>query len=144
MKLVVVRTNDSLNYINTVDSALRYFDAEDIQVCESFEGIINKAVMFAVPYLCNYKGTAIGITDNLVFTKGMKRMLFNLPPLDPYTYDFDGDIVAWNCEHGTSVASFSHSNLADVKLHAGAYVSNIDGKNNKGYTDLSFGVKKNV
>lgn len=143
MKVIIIRTNDSDDYLKTLQSAKGFFKEEDIHIQENFEGIIDKGIMFAVPFLCNYKGFAIGITDHLIFSKRTISMLFDLPPLDPYTHSMDGNIVIWNCEHETSMSSFSHRNLEDVKKNTGSYLNKISHKETEQYSDLRLGVSSN-
>jgi hypothetical protein len=127
--------------MKTARSAVRHFKEDDVIVHENFEGIKDNGIIFAVPFLCGYKGLAIGITDRLVFSSRLKRMIFELPPLDPYIHSMEGQIVVWNCEHETSKSSFSHRNLEDVKKNAGSYLNGITDRDNGKYYDLSLGVR---
>lgn len=141
MKVIIIKTNNSDDYLKTARSASQYFGQEDIKVQENFEGIKDNAIMFTVPFLCQYKGLAIGITDRLVFSSRVKRMIFELPPLDPYIHSMEGQIVVWNCDHETSKSSFSNRNLEDVKKNEGSYLSGITDRDNGKYCDLSLGVR---
>tara|TARA_R100001377_G_scaffold22185_1_gene11887 strand:- start:7344 stop:7787 length:444 start_codon:yes stop_codon:yes gene_type:complete len=141
MKVIIIKTNNSDDHLRTASSAMRYFKEEDIKVQEDFEGIKDNGIMFAVPFLCGYKGLAIGITDRLVFSSRIKRMIFELPPLDPYIHSMEGQLVVWNCDHETAKCSFSNRNLEDVKKNKGSYIKNIVDRYSGKYCDLSLGVR---
>ena len=143
MKVIIIKTNNSDDYMKTARSALRHFKEDDVIVHENFEGIKDNGIIFAVPFLCGYKGLAIGITDRLVFSSRLKRMIFELPPLDPYIHSMEGQIVVWNCGHQTSRSCFSHRNLEDVKINTGSYLKTIIDRDNGKYCDLSLGVRIN-
>tara|TARA_R110000796_G_scaffold158051_4_gene274778 strand:- start:801 stop:1244 length:444 start_codon:yes stop_codon:yes gene_type:complete len=143
MKVIIIRTNNSDDYIKTATSAMGHFKEENIKVQQDFNGIKDNGIIFAVPFLCGYKGLAIGITDRLVFSSRLKRMIFELPPLDPYIHSMEGQIVVWNCGHQTSRSCFSHRNLEDVKKNTGSYLKTIIDRDNGKYCDLSLGVRIN-
>ena len=143
MKVVIIKTNNSNDYLVTARSAMKHFKEADIQIQEKFQGIIDRGIMFAIPFLCGYEGLAIGITARLVFSSRAKRMIFELPPLDPYVHGMEGQLVVWNCGHETSKSSFAHRNLVDVKLNVGSYVAHIVDEHNGKYSDLSLGTRLN-